>query len=639
MSDPTAPPSPDLAPLTIDYDVVGELGSRMSARILIATRKSGAGNRRGDDGRVLIEIVPPPAGDESHALQHLASDIKTLSGLHHRRIVQAIEGRWLGDDAFAIIRERVDDPSLAERLAQGETFTNTRTAAILREVHGVLEWARDQNIVHRNISPERIYLEPVSDRVRVSFAASPIPRIRTIEPATEDALCIVRLAVTMLTGKLEPGEVQDRSLAELRPDLPDRLLEETATLLDNPKEGIDVPSYLALIGMADPVAEGETERDRIRAEVLEEQRVEREKLANERAEFEREKAEERRTLAAEGEELRRVFEAEKARLEREFAGSEQALADERTRMQRILADERAALLLKQEDLELALAARQAALDRAAAADRATIEELRARIRVAGELEIERRRAKALEELDDAEIRLDTGEMATPAFVRPYIASLDKITFRDGSPLAPESVRRAPKPSEPTRLGQVVEELHAPRRKPIEWRRWLVPTGIAAALVIALISTIIVGQRATNAASVRRPATPVASARPVARPAAATAPPARSAAVYTSTPEQAAAARRWLDSLRNQHPVDMQWALLQAQAAERRVLRARAAARTPAQIAQDSAARAARTPRFVRDSARQQQQQQQQQQQAAEPAEEPKETPDSIPKLNSSGIPQ
>jgi hypothetical protein len=123
----------------------------------------------------------------------------------------------------------------------------------------------------------------------------------------------------------------------------------------------------------------------------------------------------------------------------------------------------------------------------------------------------------------------------------------------------------------------------------------------------------------------------------ARPAAGAASPARAAAVYTATPEQAAAARRWLDSLRSVHPVDMQWALLQAEAGERRVLRARAAARTPAQVAQDSLARAARLPRFVRDTA--QRRQQQQQEQAAEPPQEPTETPDSIPKLNSSGIPQ
>src|SRR5688500_203214 len=153
MPDPITPPPLDLAPLTVDFDIVGELGTRSSTRILLATRKSATGSRRDDDDRVLIEIVPPPPGDEAHALQHLASDVTTLSGLRHRRLVKTLEGRWLGAAAYAITRERVDDPSIAERIAQGETFTNTRTAAILREVHGLLAWAREQRIIHRNVTP------------------------------------------------------------------------------------------------------------------------------------------------------------------------------------------------------------------------------------------------------------------------------------------------------------------------------------------------------------------------------------------------------------------------------------------------------------------------------------------------------
>jgi hypothetical protein len=596
MPDPITPASPDLAPITADYDIVGELGTKSSVRVLLATKKSATGSRRDDDDRVLIEIVPPPAGDESHALQHLASDITTLSGLRHRRLVKTLEGRWLGADAFAVIRERVDDPSIAERIAQGETFTNTRTAAILREVHGLLEWAREQRIVHRNVTPDRIFLEPVSDRVRISFAAGPIPRIRTIDPETEDALSVVRLAVTMMSGHLELAETGEYSLAALRPDLPERLHEETEALLSDPKPGIDVPSYLALIGMADPVAEGESERDRIRAEVLEEQRVEREKLANERAEFERAREEERQALAAEGEELRRVFAAETAKLEREFAEAQAALAAERVRMQRILADERTALLVKQEELERELAARVAVLDRAAAADRATIDELRARIRVAGELEVERKRTMALEEIDDAEIRLETGELKTPAFVRPYIASLDKITFRNNDPLAPETIRRAPKPPEPVQLEHVVEELKLPRRKPIQWRRWLVPSAVAAAIAIAA-STIAIGHRTTNAAALRRATTsttsgamapPAASATPAARPTVATA---RGAVVTPgstpATPTGPEAARLWLDSIASANPMDMEAALLQSEAAELRFVRAREAARARRAFVRDS----------------------------------------------------
>ena len=275
MADSTRTTEPDLTSLTSDFDIVGELGTRPRTQYLIATRKTPQDKRRDDKDRVLVEVFHPPEGDESHALDHLASDTKLLSGLRHRRLVSIVEGRWLGPDAFAVIREYVDDPSVADLLARGNSFTNTRIAAILREVHGVLQWAREQDVVHRQITADRLFLEPTSDRVRVTFGAGPLQRVRTTDSTTEDVLTVVRLAVAMLTGGITPDEAEGRSVAELRPDLPDRLFEETERLLKEPATDEELTLYLALIGMADPVAEGETERDRIRAELVEEQRVER----------------------------------------------------------------------------------------------------------------------------------------------------------------------------------------------------------------------------------------------------------------------------------------------------------------------------------------------------------------------------
>ena len=601
MPHPTLPPAPDLGPITADYDVLGELGGKSSARILIATKRKIPGMRRDDNGRAHIEIIGEPAGDESHALQHLASDVKILSNLRHRRLVPVLEGRWLGHEAFAVIRERVDDPNIAERLAQGEKFTNTRTAAILREVHGLLDWAREQQIVHRHVSPDRIFLEPTNDRVRVAFAAGPLPRIRTREAQADDALDIVRLAVAMLTGKLDSGHKKGRSLADLRPDLPERLLEETAALLKDPSTGIDITAYLTLIGMADPVAAGETERDRIHAEVLEEQRVEREKLANERAEFERMKESEQRALAAEAEELRRVFAAEQAELQREFAEAQQAIAAERARMQRILADERAELLAQQQELVREVDARHAEIERVAAADRASIEELREKIRIAGEREVERKRSMALDEIDDAEIRLDTGELATPDRVRPYIATLEKISFRHDTPLAVEAIVYAPTRPVTGRLEQVVEQLQEPVRKPTAWRRWLIPTGIAAAVLVAVTSSIVLKQRTINAASAHGATTRAnrrvavvqqANSVPQAVPASAT--PAPTDSMHAMPPiadsTEFDVARQWLDSLRRAYPMDVESALLETEAAV--VQRAPEAARARSAAAGDSSARSA-----------------------------------------------
>jgi hypothetical protein len=77
MPDPITPASPDLAPLTADFDIVGELGTRSSVRVLLATRKALAGSRRDDDARVLIEIVPPQLAATGQAAYALATALAT----------------------------------------------------------------------------------------------------------------------------------------------------------------------------------------------------------------------------------------------------------------------------------------------------------------------------------------------------------------------------------------------------------------------------------------------------------------------------------------------------------------------------------------------------------------------------------
>ena len=523
MADSTRTSDLDLSALTGDFDIVGELGGRGRTQYLIATRKTPAGKRRQDTDRVLVEIVRSPEGDESHALDHLASDTKLLSGLRHRRMVSIVEGRWLGADTFAVIREYVDDPSVADLLARGDTFTNTRIAAILREVHGVLQWAREQDVVHRHVTPDRLFLEPTSDRVRVTFGAGPLQRVRTTDPTTEDVITVVRLAVAMLTGGISEEEAEGKSVAELRPDLPDRLFEETERLLNEPATDAELTLYLALIGMADPVAEGETERDRIRAELVEEQRVEREKLAAERADLDRLVAEERQKLANEGEELRAAFAQERAKLEREYAAEQRLLAAERAEMQRIIAAERAELLAKREAMQRELDARIAEIERAAAADRVRLEALREQIQRAGEAELERKRALALEDLDDAEIRLHTGKYATPTFMAPELAPFPKLVFeRDDHLRIGEKSATPALPAEPWSVNNVVEKLRSPRREPVQWRRWLVRGGIAATILMAAGSAVMIESRTpVSADTLRAPDGAIRAAAPVPVP---TAPP-------------------------------------------------------------------------------------------------------------------
>lgn len=525
----------DLSSLENDYDIVGEIKSSGGIRTFTATRKDNGSKRRDDLTGVLIAVATTPKGDEGNALAHVAADTKLLSRMQHRRLIPVIEGRWLGNDSFAVVTQRINDASLADKIAGRETFTNPRVAAILREVNGLLEWAREQNIVHRHVTPDQVFLEPKTDRVRVRFGVAPISRVQKMDAETEDARTIVRLAMTMLTGVDDPQVFETHCLADLRSDLPKRLCEATTTLMaeDRSHTAADVTSYLAMIGMADPLFLGEEEEKRIRADVLEEQRVEREKLANERADFERlmaeQKAQFEKTMTDERAKFEKALTAEREKLEKERQELTKAVGAEREKLQRAVREERAALEARRTELEGIVAAQRAELEKTAADDRRQIEKLRAELKHAGELEIERKREAALEDVDDEASSLDDDAYAAPGFIPPPILPLEVMVFEDDTDLMrDERFEVAPIDSkvdlpelyeapEPTRESPAV--IQAPVKAGPEGekkRKWLVPAGVALVVALAGAGAIAMGSR-------RTPTQPAAVTAPAPKAAVASAP--------------------------------------------------------------------------------------------------------------------
>ncbi len=511
--------SPDLTALENDYDVVGEVRGPGGVRAYTATRTDEGAKRRDDQSGVMISVITTPEGDEGNALSHLAADTKLLAGMSHRRLIPVVEGRWIGADAFAVVTQRTTDPSLAQKFATGETFTTPRVAAILREVNGLLEWAREHKVVHRNVTADRIFLEPKTDRVRVMFGVAPIIRLKHVDAETEDARTIVRLVVAMLTGSEDPSTYEGQTLTELRPDLPDQLQEATTALLDetNAHTAADVATFLALVGMAGPLAAGETEAERIRDETLGEQIAEREKLAEERATFEqdmaREKANFERVMAETREAFDTLMADEREKFAREKEALEQKLAKEKDELQSAALAERDAIVTKRAELEKTVADQRRELDRVAAEDRRQIDALRAEIKRAGELEIERKRQAALDEITDADSTMENPVYATPLFVAPVMEPIEPLEFDDDTALMRNSMEAVmPPPMTMTEEAALPAEALAERHaavaaasKPPQ-RRWLIPAGIAAVVAILAIAAVTLARREPPAP----PAKPVAT---------------------------------------------------------------------------------------------------------------------------------
>jgi hypothetical protein len=549
----------DLSPLAADYDIVGQQDGTDGVRRYVATRKGDTSKRRDDQPGVLITVFSTPPGDEANALSHLAADTQLLARLAHRRLIPVIEGRWLGDDTFAVVTRRVSEPSLAERLSTGENFTTPRIAAILRDVNGLLEWAREQRVVHRAVTPANIFLEPKTDRVRVSFAVEPLRRIRH-SAEDDDARTIARLAVAMLTGQPEPQSYDGKSLVELRSGLPERLGEATDELLSEKHAGTpsDVASYIAMIGMADPLAEGESERDRIRAEILEEQRVEREAIATARFNFERMMEQEHEKLAHDRAELEKAVADERARLECEAT-------EEREKLQRALEAERAAIAARRDELERTVAEQRTTMEQAVEEDRRQLERLRAEIKRAGELEVEKKRQTALEDITDEESALDLPEFEAPRFLAPPLAPLDPLVFDDTTLLHSDAPMDFAPPKALDDTLDKVSEYSRPAG-PTTKQRWAIASAaVLAILLVVSVSAALISRHsaritATSAGSIAAPApgtpgTP-ATVKPIGTaPVIVAAPGADSlAAKGGGDSSHTASAAQWMDSLREANPL-------------------------------------------------------------------------------------
>jgi len=300
--------APDLRPLDEHYQIVGELRGAPPTRYFIARRK--------DDGSdVMIAVVDAAAAGENNALAHFASDAQLLSSETHPSIARVIEGRWLGKDAFAVVTERIRGSTLHELLSADGPFPNPRIATVLQEVAAAIAWARERGVVHRGVTPESLYFDQETKRVRFPLGLTAIP-LEGLPDAAADARTIGSLAWAMLTG--HSRESADEKLSDVRADLAQRVVEETTAILNaRLGETPDVDRYLSVVAMGDVLREGELEIARMQAELLEERREERvkfeaqareaadkaaglmEKLKQEREAFEQRIEEEDRRVASE----------------------------------------------------------------------------------------------------------------------------------------------------------------------------------------------------------------------------------------------------------------------------------------------------------------------------------------------------
>ena len=151
----------DLRSLESEYELIRELGQGGMAAVYLARHRA--------TGRlVAIKAVRARYLDDPDAIKRFAREARTVAGLDHPNIVRTEAIRQIDDRAVAIIMEHIAGGTVRDRLREFGSLGAEDAEWILRDVANALEYAHRRGIVHRDVKPENIFLDPTRRRALLS---------------------------------------------------------------------------------------------------------------------------------------------------------------------------------------------------------------------------------------------------------------------------------------------------------------------------------------------------------------------------------------------------------------------------------------------------------------------------------------
>ena len=133
------------------YQIIGSLGAGGMGEVYRATDTT-LGRQ------VAIKVLPEAFAHDPERLARFEREAKTLAALNHPHIAQ-IYGLEKSGGISALVLERVEGPTLADRIAEGAVPLD-EALVIARQIGEVLETAHELGIVHRDLKPANIKVRP-----------------------------------------------------------------------------------------------------------------------------------------------------------------------------------------------------------------------------------------------------------------------------------------------------------------------------------------------------------------------------------------------------------------------------------------------------------------------------------------------
>jgi serine/threonine protein kinase len=135
------------------YEIERELGRGGMAVVYLA-------RDRELDRPVAIKVLRAATAPDDQALPRLLREARLVGKLQHPNIVQVYDIKALDDDGLALIMQYVQGPTIRELIRASGPLGCRQAGSILIDVARALSHAHAKRIVHRDVKPENVHVDP-----------------------------------------------------------------------------------------------------------------------------------------------------------------------------------------------------------------------------------------------------------------------------------------------------------------------------------------------------------------------------------------------------------------------------------------------------------------------------------------------
>ncbi len=113
--------------------------------------------------RVAVKVLPiEKATLDVSMTERFRREARALAELSHPNIVACHDAGVLNSGVGYLVMEFVDGPNLKEYLSKEEPLEATAAVEILRKLASALKHALERGVIHRDVKPENVLLQPIS---------------------------------------------------------------------------------------------------------------------------------------------------------------------------------------------------------------------------------------------------------------------------------------------------------------------------------------------------------------------------------------------------------------------------------------------------------------------------------------------